>query len=408
MTEYVVLRTERAFQTSEPFSLPSSTLSFPSLPGTFGAPNVPSTATTVRSRVETADMTVRDVADAARDPAVAAIAPKMPLALIKPMASSGPVAAAGPAWGIDAVGATGSPVDGKGIVVAVLDTGIDAGHPAFAGVTLDQRDFTGSGSADGNGHGTHCAGTIFGRDVGGTRIGVARGVDKALIAKVLDNSGRGSSDMLFSAMSWAAEQGVHVISMSLGFDFPGMVAQLVQQGWPVELATSAALEAYRGNLRMFDAIMGMIHARGELGHSPLVVAASGNESQRPRFEIAASLPAAAEQIISVGALEQAGANHSVAHFSNTLPQISAPGVNISSAKVGGGLVAFNGTSMACPHVAGVAALWWQVVKQSSLPFKADVVRARLFSSARTNTFVSGTDVADRGVGLATCPATATV
>jgi subtilisin family serine protease len=418
--KYVLLRTRRAFPTVEPFSLPSSTFSLPGGPIELPA----GTADAGGATVERADLTRTEVANVSRDPTVAALTPDMPIKLIEPVqvsgsgsgstsaSGSGPAsaapAAAGPTWGVDAIGATTSPANGQGIVVAVLDTGIDASHSAFAGISLDQRDFSGAGNGDVQGHGTHCAGTIFGRDVGGTRIGVARGVTKALIGKVLDNSGRGSSENLFNGMLWASENGAHVISMSLGFDFPGLVADLVAAGWPVEAATSAALEAYRGNLRMFDNVMGLIRARGEFGVSSVVVAASGNESKRPTFEIAASLPAAADHVISVGALEQDGTQHKIARFSNTLPQISAPGVNVSSAKAGGGLVAFNGTSMACPHVAGAAVLWWQVIRQSALPLKAEVVRARLFAAARTSTFAAGTDVADRGVGLATCPATATV
>jgi subtilisin family serine protease len=101
----------------------------------------------------------------------------MPTALIKPLEVAG--AAATGAWGIAAVKADTSNFTGDGVVVAVLDTGIDKSHPAFAGVTIVEQDFSGSGNGDRQGHGTHCAGTIFGRDVSGTRIGIARGVRAA-------------------------------------------------------------------------------------------------------------------------------------------------------------------------------------------------------------------------------------
>ena len=99
-----------------------------------------------------------------------------------------------------------------------------------------------------------------------------------------------------------------------------------------------------------------------------------------------------------------GANGlTVADFSNTNPVVSASGVNILSAKVGGGLHALNGTSMACPHVAGVAALWWQSVSGAGIPLSADAVVARLRAASVTDVFVPGVDIADRGDGLVKAP-----
>jgi subtilisin family serine protease len=357
-----------------------------------------------KAKVDVASLSPKDVREMAREDDVAVVAPIMPTTLIRPLEA--PAAAAGPAWGIGAVGADASQFDGSGVVVSILDTGIDKNHPAFQGVTITEQDFAGSGNGDVQGHGTHCAGTVFGRDVAGTRIGVARGVTSALIGKVLGDDGRGSSDALFQAMNWALQNKAKVISMSLGFDFPGMVESLIGDGWPADLATSVALEAYRANLRMFDEIMRMAEARVAFDGGCVVVAAAGNESRRnvqADYEIAVSIPAAAAGVVSVAALEQGAQGLGIAYFSNTNAEISGPGVAITSAKPGGGLVAMSGTSMATPHVAGVTALWWQAVKAKGIPATAKNVVAQLLAKAKTDTLAPNIDIADRGVGLVFCP-----
>jgi subtilisin family serine protease len=397
MAEYVVLRNMAGARTAAPFDL--------------ARPRAGAAAVAApEPRVEVHNLDAKGVREVAREPEVAVVARRMPTTLIRPLeAAGGGAAAEGDAWGVTAVGAGASSRTGDGVTVAVLDTGIDKNHPAFAGVEVLEQDFSGSENGDRQGHGTHCAGTIFGRDIDGRRIGVARGVKRALIGKVLGDDGSGTSDMIFNGIQWAVQQGAHVVSMSLGFDFPGLVKRLTASGWPTELATSVALEAYRGNLRMFDALMGMAQARAAFGASPVIVAAAGNESDRDRdarFEIAASLPAAAEGVISVGALRRAGnGRFGVAGFSNTFPQVSAPGVGILSARSGGGLMELNGTSMACPHVAGVACLWWEELQKGGavLPTAAAVV-ARLLATARAGSFADGVDPADRGAGLVTAPA----
>ncbi|MEO1020756.1 MAG: S8 family serine peptidase, partial [Pseudomonadota bacterium] len=166
-------------------------------------PTGSSTSVPPEPAVSTESMEAADLRDAARDPEVVGIARSMPTQLIAPLDSDMAAEGSGATWGIGAVGADESPEDGAGVVCCVLDTGIDRNHPAFAGMELIERDFTGSGNGDVQGHGTHCAGTVFGRDVDGLRIGVAPGVTKALIGKVLDNNGSGGSEMLFDAINWA-------------------------------------------------------------------------------------------------------------------------------------------------------------------------------------------------------------
>jgi subtilisin family serine protease len=356
-------------------------------------------------RVEVERLSANQVRDLARDPSVAAVAPVMPTQLVKPFevaASAAPTTA----WGIAAVKADESPFMGAGVTVAVLDTGIDRSHEAFQGVTIVEEDFSGSGNGDRQGHGTHCAGTIVGRDVSGTRIGIARGVNHLLIGKVLGDNGGGDSEMIFRGIQWSLQQNADVISMSLGFDFPGFVQDLVDQGWPADLATSVALEAYRGNLRMFDALMEMVEARAAFGQGTILVAAAGNESQRdknPEHEIAVSIPAAAQGVVSVGALQAGQDGLQIAPFSNTFPQVSAPGVGVLSARLGGGLKALNGTSMATPHVAGITALWWEALRNSPVNANGAAVLARLLASARTGGFVQDVDPSDRGLGIVTAP-----
>jgi len=359
-------------------------------------------------RAEVVNIERKQLVQLARDSGVHAIAPPMPMRLIEPV-STEPVAtpAAGPVvWGVKAVRADTSPLTGEGMVVAVLDTGINADHPAFAGVELIQKDFTGEGDGDRHGHGTHCAGTIFGRDVNGTRIGVARGVRKALIGKVIGQNG-GSSEQIVSAVLWAVDQGAHVISMSLGIDFAGAVEQMIKfEKLPPTLAAARALEGYRANTRLFDKLSALIDARGSFtAHSTLIVAAAGNESQRevrPDFEVSVSPPAAAEGVISVAALGEASDGLSVANFSNTDASLSAPGVDVISANVKGGLQTMSGTSMATPHVAGVAALWGEyLLKRNS--FDSFRLVGKLSGEATTAGLRDGFDPFDIGAGLVQAP-----
>ncbi len=315
-------------------------------------------------------------------------APILPMMLIRPSVSKvskPPKKSAA----IAASGADKSEFDGTGVTVAVLDTGIDKDHPAFKGVKIIQQNFTQGPPNDIDGHGTHCAGTIFGRDVSGTRIGIARGVQTALIAKVIDTDG-GSTESIVRAVQWAQAMGADVISMSLGMDFVGYLERLVKSGIPQRQATALTLEGFRLNILMFASLARTIGGQIGLVDGSVTVAAAGNASNAPEYTIAVEAPANSEGFVSVAALDKpVGDVSRLASFSNVGAKLAAPGVDIWSAKLGGGLVAMSGTSMATPAVAGIACLWTQKLKATvPHPTSQDVV-----SALRTNAMDLTPDIA---------------
>ena len=369
--------------------------------------------------LETTKLTDKQREEVLRDPRQEA-APPIPMALIDPVSAGEAQSAdalqaakaSGTSWGIDAVRAkyaispTRPPE--RDIPVAVLDTGIDCKHAAFTGIkTWHTQNFIDPGPAgaintdvtDVKGHGTHCASTIFGQNVEGVRIGVAPGVSTAIIAKVLADNGRGTNEALSEGLQWARGKGARIISVSISFDFPAIVDRLRAANWPERAAISKALQSYRDNVRYFDKLVDFLSFEGRL-----LIAAAGNDSKRGLTEgpdqlIDVSMPAATENVISVGALDKTATGFAVAPFSNVNPILSAPGVGIVGAKVGGGLIAMDGTSMACPHVAGLAALWWDSQLAQNGQTSAEDVKASLRALAVN----AKLRVADQGKGLAIAP-----
>jgi subtilisin family serine protease len=225
-----------------------------------------------------------------------------------------------------------------------LDTGIDFNHPDFAGRFAGGNDTASfvpgvSSAQDGNGHGTHCAGVIAGAAAssGQRRYSVAPDAE-LLIGKVLDDGGSGFDDQILDGIDWAADSGAQIISMSLGSGR--------NSGDPY----SDPYEVVAGNL------LAMMPGT-------LMVAAAGNESARPAFIAAVGNPASCPSILAVAAVDRFKrvADFSCGQRDNIgFVDVAAPGLGVYSAWTGGGFNTISGTSMATPHVAGLAALLLEV------------------------------------------------
>lgn len=234
-------------------------------------------------------------------------------------------------WGIDRVFGnethsfgTWETASGTGIRVAVLDTGIDENHedlPALSG-GVNTVDDTYYGS-DGSGHGTHVAGTVAALDNDLGVVGVAPDIDLYAV-KVLGDDGRGTDATVAAGIEWVVDQGnINVINMSLGGGHSLTIQRAVE-------------DAYEAGV--------------------LLVASAGNSGPRPNT---VNYPAAYPEVIAVSATDE---NDSFPSFSSrgSEVELSAPGVSILSTLPSNRYGKYSGTSMASPHVAGVAALVWSI------------------------------------------------
>lgn len=358
-----------------------------------------------RLSVEVSDIRPSQASEIKREAGVVGLAPVIPMRLIDAFSKSSVITPAGGsvAWGVKAVGADVSGCSGQGVTVAVIDTGIKRDHPAFSNLQIETEDFTNTVDTDTNGHGTHCAGTIAGGDVAGLRIGVARQIKKLLVGKVIGGNSS-NSGTLVQAILWALKNGANVISMSLGIDYPGYVQSMTDRGIRPDVATSTALAGYRENVLLFERLASLLRAQAVLTQPCLIIAAGGNESGRdaiPPYTIGIGPPAVSEGIISVAALGESEGGLKVAPFSNTGATLAAPGVAVISAALSDVLCSMSGTSMATPHVAGVAALWAEDLMQRGL-FTSENLAAKLRATAATTGLLDRAPD-DVGAGLVKSP-----
>lgn len=271
---------------------------------------------------------------------------------------------------------------GAGTMVAIIDTGVDAAHPALAAVVGPQTDVTGTATTtrDGFGHGTHCAGIVASQDA--TFVGIAPGAGLMDI-RIMDDAGASQPNWAIAGLTAAVTAAVDVASNSWGWSH--------QNGAWVDATGTCVLCTAADNA---------------MAAGVCVVVAAGNEDNDTcsTYDTHVRCPGIATTVITVGASNDAD---TMAGFSSvgptpdgrTKPDVTAPGVQIASCQAAGtalgpvvapGFINLDGTSMACPHVAGVAAL--MLSKNNAVPpatVKTTVMATAVNIGATPNEMGSG-------------------
>jgi major intracellular serine protease len=261
---------------------------------------------------------------------------------------------------------------GKGVVVAILDTGIDMGHPDLKDRIIHVRNFTNEGNkddvTDGSGHGTHVAGTIAASENDNGVVGVAPKCS-LVICKVLESNGSGSIQGIIDALDYISEwegpngERVRVANMSLGG--PDDVPQL------------------------HDAIKRVVDK------GIVICVASGNEGDNNEKTMEYSYPALYNEVITVAASDE---NNELAFFSNNNLQVDciASGVNVVSTYPGSKYAKLSGTSMATPHVTGALAL---LINRGEQYFKRQLTEAEIYALLIKHTLTLGYRASSEGHGM---------
>jgi thermitase len=248
--------------------------------------------------------------------------------------------------GWDAAGLGAFPAGG-GVKIGIVDTGIDQGHVDLAGKTVNCATAAGGllsqgTCVDDNMHGTHVAGTIAAKANNGVGVaGVAFNASLAICKGLHTAAGTGLTSDIANCINWTHQQGAKVISMSLGGGASTTLQSAVRNAW-----------------------------KGGAANGSVLIAAAGNDG-----DATANYPAAYPEVVSVAATDH---NDARASFSNANAdvEVAAPGVSILSTIPGGQYAELSGTSMATPHVSGVAGVLWQLFPSDT----AAGIRSRLTSS----------------------------
>jgi major intracellular serine protease len=257
---------------------------------------------------------------------------------------------------------------GKGIKVAVLDTGCETAHPDLKDRIIGGRNFTDDDSSnpdiytDYNGHGTHVAGTIAAQENAAGVIGVAPEAG-LLIVKVLNKAGSGKYDWIIKGIHYAIEQKADIISMSLGG--PADVPELHE----------AIKTAVNNNI--------------------LVVCAAGNEGDGDDSTNEFAYPGAYNEVISVGAINLERGSSEFTNSHNEIDLV-APGEGITSTYLNGKYATLSGTSMAAPHVSGALAL---IKTYANLHFDRVLSEPELYAQLIKRTVPLGNSAKLEGNGL---------